>query len=118
MGYMSIASVFHTSISLPHALFIEVYLFWGIRCRLSTTRANDDVLFLRGCARAKCEAMFFQKLPIYLKMAPIWGIILFSNSAAAATVHASDVTRRMRERLDGNPWNVPDAAQTRWASCA
>jgi len=159
---MSRTPMLQTLLVLVNGLVLKFALFWGIPCKLPTTRANDDVLFLRACARAKWKAMFFQKLPIYLMMAPVWGIVLFSNSAAAVIimwyllplvlvgaigivagtvaatsgsfdihtrneyvrlqlaasatpsgristvyVSASDVTQRMRTRLDGQPWNVP-----------
>jgi len=159
---MTMASVCRRSAALVRALFLKVCLFWGFPCRLPITRANDDLLFLRACNRARWKAMFYQKLPIHLMMTPIWATILLTRNklvivilwyalplflvgtigilagtlsatsgsvgihtrkeyarlqmvacAVAAqadvtvNVNATDVTQRMRERLDGQPWNVP-----------
>jgi len=64
-------------VALVRGIVLKFCSFWGIPCKLLVSRANDDVLFLRACARAKCKATFYQKLPIWVMMAPLVVIFLF-----------------------------------------
>ena len=83
---MMMASVGGRSVALGRMVYLKFCLLFGFRCKLPITRANDDLLFLRACARARWKAMFYQKLPIYLMMAPIWATILFTRNKAVVMV--------------------------------
>lgn len=72
--------------ALARSLFLRFCIFWGVPCKLPVTRANDDFLFLRACARARWKALFFQKLPIYVMMAPIWGVIILTNNKVVVLI--------------------------------
>lgn len=83
---MAIVSVFEKLSALARFLVLRFCLFWGFSCKLPITRANDDLVFLRACARARWKAMFYQKLPIYLMMAPIWATILLTRNKAVVII--------------------------------